>query len=224
MGRGAGTARAAHAPFVARRRCVRGGRRALRRGDGVRPLMAKRRGEPLVCHVPSKRLLREPPSPARAAAPERRPRGEAAAASPAAPKRKLEEVEAPPGKRPGLRGSSPRGEQGDAGGRRRRRGGPAVPQDEQTAEGRAGDRGKERAAVAEVTRRGWDGGRPPGRMPRWAGPGCSPPGSESRRRCWWQPKRYRGGAGVPGGLAGHAGRVRGPERMLCLPLLVGRGL
>ncbi|XP_065511750.1 uncharacterized protein C9orf40 homolog [Caloenas nicobarica] len=112
--------------------------------------MAKRRGEPLVCHVPSKRLLREPPpSPARAAAPERRPRGEAAAASPAAPKRKLEEAETPPGKRPGLRGSSPRGEQGDAGGRRRRRGGPAAPQDEQSAEGRAGGRGKERAAVAE---------------------------------------------------------------------------
>ncbi|XP_054666830.1 uncharacterized protein C9orf40 homolog isoform X2 [Grus americana] len=94
--------------------------------------MAKRRAEPLVCHVPIKRLLREPLP--RAAAPERRPRGEAAGAGPAAPKRKLEEAEAPPGKRPGLRGSSPRGEQGEAGGRRRRRGGPAAPQDEQTAE------------------------------------------------------------------------------------------
>ncbi|XP_074992335.1 uncharacterized protein C9orf40 homolog isoform X1 [Calonectris borealis] len=110
--------------------------------------MAKRRAEPLVCHVPIKRFLREPPPP-RAAAPERRPRGEAASAGPAAPKRKLEEAEAPPGKRPGLRGSSPRGEQGEAGGRRRRRGGPAAPQDERTAEGRAGGRGKERAAAAE---------------------------------------------------------------------------
>ncbi|XP_072716011.1 uncharacterized protein C9orf40 homolog [Ciconia boyciana] len=111
--------------------------------------MAKRRAEPLVCHVPIKRLLREPPPPPPAAAPERRPRGEAASAGPAAPKRKLEEAEAPPGKRPGLRGSSPRGEQGDAGGRRRRRGGPAAIQDERRAEGRAGGRGKERAAVAE---------------------------------------------------------------------------
>ncbi|XP_075596284.1 uncharacterized protein C9orf40 homolog [Balearica regulorum gibbericeps] len=109
--------------------------------------MAKRRAEPLVCHVPIKRLLREPPP--RATAPERRPRGEAAGAGPAAPKRKLEEAEAPPGKRPGLRGSSPRGEQGEAGGRRRRRGGPAAPQDEQTAELRAGGRGKERVAAAE---------------------------------------------------------------------------
>ncbi|KAM6364249.1 uncharacterized protein C9orf40 homolog isoform 2-T2 [Pluvialis apricaria] len=109
--------------------------------------MAKRCAEPLLCHVPIKRLLRElPPSP-RAAAPERRPRGEAASAGPAAPKRKLEEDEAPPGKRPGLRGSTPRGEQGDAGGRRR--GGPAAPQDERTAEGRAGGGGKERAAAAE---------------------------------------------------------------------------
>ncbi|XP_054666829.1 uncharacterized protein C9orf40 homolog isoform X1 [Grus americana] len=109
--------------------------------------MAKRRAEPLVCHVPIKRLLREPLP--RAAAPERRPRGEAAGAGPAAPKRKLEEAEAPPGKRPGLRGSSPRGEQGEAGGRRRRRGGPAAPQDEQTAEVRAGGRGKEQVAAAE---------------------------------------------------------------------------
>ncbi|XP_068279527.1 uncharacterized protein C9orf40 homolog [Nyctibius grandis] len=111
--------------------------------------MAKRRAEPSVCHVPIKRLLREPPPPPRAAAPERRPRGEAASAGPAAPKRKLEEAEAPPGKRPGLRGSSPRGEQGDAEGRRRRRGGPAAPQAERTAEERAGGRGRERAAVAE---------------------------------------------------------------------------
>ncbi|XP_074876169.1 uncharacterized protein C9orf40 homolog [Buteo buteo] len=111
--------------------------------------MAKRRAEPLVCHVPVKRLLREPAPPPRAAAPERRPRGEATGAGPAAPKRKLEEAEAPPGKRPGLRGSSSRGEQGDAGGRRRRRGGPAAPQDERTAEGRAGGRGKERGAAPE---------------------------------------------------------------------------
>uniref|UniRef100_A0A8C3JFI2 Putative WW-binding domain-containing protein n=1 Tax=Calidris pygmaea TaxID=425635 RepID=A0A8C3JFI2_9CHAR len=110
--------------------------------------MAKRRAEPLLCHVPIKRLLREPPSP-RAAAPERRPRGEAAGAGPAAPKRKLEEAEAPPGKRPGLRGSSPRGEQGDVGGRRRRRSGPAAPQDEGTVEGRTGGCGKERAAAVE---------------------------------------------------------------------------
>ncbi|XP_074668655.1 uncharacterized protein C9orf40 homolog [Strix aluco] len=121
--------------------------RALRGAPPFRPLMAKRRAEPLVCHVPVKRHLHEPPSPA--AAPERRPRGEAAGAGPAASKRKLEEAEAPPGKRPGLRGSSPRAEQGDAGVRRRRRGGPAAPQDQRSAEGRAGDRGKERAAAAE---------------------------------------------------------------------------
>ncbi|KAM9367239.1 transient receptor potential cation channel subfamily M member 6 [Phaethornis superciliosus] len=108
--------------------------------------MAKRRAEPLVCHVPIKRLLREPPPFApRAAAPDRRPRSEAASAGPAAPKRKLEEAEAPPGKRPGLRGSGLRGEQGDAGGRRRRRGGAAAPPDERTAEGRG--RGNERAAA-----------------------------------------------------------------------------
>ncbi|XP_063176937.1 uncharacterized protein C9orf40 homolog [Chroicocephalus ridibundus] len=111
--------------------------------------MAKRRAEPLLCHVPVKRLLREPPPPPRAAAPERRPRGEEASARPAAPKRKLEEAEAPPGKRPGLRGSGPRGEQGDAADRRRRRGGSAAPQDERAAEGCAGGRGKERAAAAE---------------------------------------------------------------------------
>ncbi|XP_037228921.1 uncharacterized protein C9orf40 homolog isoform X2 [Falco rusticolus] len=110
--------------------------------------MAKRRAEPLVYHVPVKRLLREP-SPPSVSAPERRPRGEVAGAGPAAPKRKLEEAEAPPSKRPGLRGSSSRGEPGDAGGRRRRRGGTAPPQDERSAEGGAGGRVKERAAAAE---------------------------------------------------------------------------
>ncbi|XP_030323080.1 uncharacterized protein C9orf40 homolog [Calypte anna] len=112
--------------------------------------MAKRRAEPLVCHVPIKRLLREPPPFApRAVAPDRRSRGEAASAGPAAPKRKLEEAEAPPGKRPGLRGSGLRGEQGDAGGRRRRRGGSAAPQDERTAEGRGRPSGNERAAAEQ---------------------------------------------------------------------------
>ncbi|XP_064295605.1 uncharacterized protein C9orf40 homolog [Phalacrocorax carbo] len=112
------------------------------------PLMAKRRAEPLVCHVPVKRLPREPPF-SRAVAPERHCRGEAASASPAAPKRRLEEAEAPPGKRPAPRGSGPRGEQGEAGGRRRRRGGTVAPQDERTAEGQgAGGRGKERASAA----------------------------------------------------------------------------
>ncbi|XP_037228920.1 uncharacterized protein C9orf40 homolog isoform X1 [Falco rusticolus] len=113
--------------------------------------MAKRRAEPLVYHVPVKRLLREP-SPPSVSAPERRPRGEVAGAGPAAPKRKLEEAEAPPSKRPGLRGSSSRGEPGDAGGRRRRRGGTAPPQDERSAEGGAGGRVKERAAAAEKQR------------------------------------------------------------------------
>ncbi|XP_030367588.1 uncharacterized protein C9orf40 homolog [Strigops habroptila] len=126
------------------RACTGGGRAP----PGASGPMAKRRAEPLVCHVPVKRLLREPPLP-RAAAPERRPRAEGAGAGPAAPKRKLEEADAPPGKRPGLRGSSPRGEQGDAGGRRWRRGAAAAPQDERTAEGRAGSQGKERAAIAE---------------------------------------------------------------------------
>lgn len=141
--------------------CSAGGPRALRgAADAGTPLMAKRCAEPLLCHVPVKRLLRElPPPPPRAAAPERRPRGERASAGPAAPKRKLEEDEAPPGKRPGLRGRGPRGEQGDAGARRR--GGPAAPQDERTAEGRADGGGKKRAAAAEVTERGWGGGRPP---------------------------------------------------------------
>lgn len=157
--------------------------------------MAKRRAEPLLCHVPVKRLLREPPPPPRAAAPERRPRGEEASARPAAPKRKLEEAEAPPGKRPGLRGSGPRGEQGDAADRRRRRGGSAAPQDERAAEGCAGGRGKERAAAAEVTVRGRGGGRGlAGRMLRWAGPSCLPPGRESRGRCRWPLRRYRAAA------------------------------
>ncbi|XP_004949223.3 uncharacterized protein C9orf40 homolog isoform X1 [Gallus gallus] len=108
--------------------------------------MAKRRAEPLVCYAPFKRLLREPPPPPRSNVPERRPRNEAAGAGPAA-KRKLEEAEAPPGKRPGLRGGSPRGEQSDAAGRRRRRGEPAAPQDERTAEGSDGRRGEEPAAA-----------------------------------------------------------------------------
>ncbi|XP_033928575.1 LOW QUALITY PROTEIN: uncharacterized protein C9orf40 homolog [Melopsittacus undulatus] len=110
--------------------------------------MAKRRGEPLVCHVPVKRPLREPPL-SRAPAPERRPRAEGAGAGPAAPKRKLEEAEAPPGKRPALRGCSPRGEQGDVGGRRRRRGAATVHQDLRTEEGRALGEGKEHSAIAE---------------------------------------------------------------------------
>lgn len=127
---------------------------ALRSAESPRPapLMAKRRAEPLVCYAPFKRLLREPPPPPRSNVPERRPRNEAAGAGPAA-KRKLEEAEAPPGKRPGLRGGSPRGEQSDAAGRRRRRGEPAAPQDERTAEGSDGRRGEEPAA-APVTVRG----------------------------------------------------------------------
>uniref|UniRef100_A0A8C2T806 Putative WW-binding domain-containing protein n=1 Tax=Coturnix japonica TaxID=93934 RepID=A0A8C2T806_COTJA len=112
--------------------------------------MAKRRAEPLVCYAPFKRLLREPPL--RSALSERRPRNEAAGAGSAA-KRKLEEAEAPPGKRPGLRGGSPRGEQGDAAGRRRRRSEPAASQNERTAEGSDGRRGEEPAA-APVTARG----------------------------------------------------------------------
>ncbi|XP_062456456.1 uncharacterized protein C9orf40 homolog [Rhea pennata] len=101
--------------------------------------MAKRRAEPLVCHVPFKRRLPEPPPrAAAAAAPERRPRP--------APKRQLEEAEAPPGKRPGLRGGSPRAEPGEAPARRRRREGPAAAPQEA---GGAGGRGKERAAAAQ---------------------------------------------------------------------------
>ncbi|XP_065601541.1 uncharacterized protein C9orf40 homolog [Cyrtonyx montezumae] len=107
--------------------------------------MAKRRAEPLLCNAPFKRLLREPPPP-RAALPERRPRSEAAGAGPAA-KRKLEEAEAPPGKRPGLRGL--RGEHNDAAGRRRRRGGTAASHDERTTEGSDGGRGEEPAAAPQ---------------------------------------------------------------------------
>ncbi|XP_014741795.1 PREDICTED: uncharacterized protein C9orf40 homolog [Sturnus vulgaris] len=79
--------------------------------------MAKRRAEPLMCHVPVKRLLREPALPR---AGERRPRAEPGCAGPAAPKRPLEEAEAPPGKRLGP--GAPRALPGDAGGGRRRRG------------------------------------------------------------------------------------------------------
>ncbi|XP_061221999.1 uncharacterized protein C9orf40 homolog [Neopsephotus bourkii] len=115
---------------------------------GAAGSMAKRHAEPLVCQVPVKRVLRESPL-SRAPVPERRPRAEGAGAGPATPKRKLEEAEAPPGKRPGLRGCSPRGEQGDVGGRRRRRGAAAVPQDLRTEEGRACGQGKEHATIAE---------------------------------------------------------------------------
>ncbi|XP_068858244.1 uncharacterized protein C9orf40 homolog [Aphelocoma coerulescens] len=123
---------------------MRGGRRREPRGAaGARPLMAKRRAEPLMCHVPVKRLLREPSLPR---AGERRPRAEPARAGPAAPKRPLEEAEAPPGKRLGAGG--PRAQPGDAGGGRRRRGGTAAPQDAPAAEARADGRAKERAAAA----------------------------------------------------------------------------
>ncbi|XP_050185295.1 uncharacterized protein C9orf40 homolog [Myiozetetes cayanensis] len=105
--------------------------------------MPKRRAEPLMCHVPVKRLLRAPPVP-RAA--ERRPRVEAARAGPAAPKRPLEEAEAPPGKRPGP--SAARAPPGQGGSEGRRRGQPAAPQDERAAEGCAGGRGEERASAA----------------------------------------------------------------------------
>ncbi|KAM4753078.1 transient receptor potential cation channel subfamily M member 6 [Cyanocitta cristata] len=112
--------------------------------------MAKRRAEPLMCHVPVKRLLREPSLPR---AGERRPRAEPARAGPAAPKRPLEEAEAPPGKRLGAGG--PRAQPGDAGGGRRRRGGTAAPQDAPAAEGRAGGRAKERAAAAAEPHKSW---------------------------------------------------------------------
>ncbi|XP_061873300.1 transient receptor potential cation channel subfamily M member 6 isoform X2 [Colius striatus] len=119
--------------------------------------MAKRCAESLVCHMPVKRLLREPPPHPRGAVPERRSRGEVAGADPVAPKRKLEaaDVEAPQDKRPRLRGSSPRGEQGDAGDRRRRRGRSGPPQDERTAEGRDGGRGKDWAAAAGEFPKSW---------------------------------------------------------------------
>ncbi|XP_075787842.1 uncharacterized protein C9orf40 homolog [Pelodiscus sinensis] len=109
--------------------------------------MAKRRAEPLACHVPWKRLLPEPPPLLRAPGPARRPRDDPELWSPgrAAPgglgkKRKLEEAEAPPGKRPGPTGSRPHGEPGDPpspGGRRRRqqRGGDAGPRQEQAVRG-----------------------------------------------------------------------------------------
>ncbi|XP_056370414.1 uncharacterized protein C9orf40 homolog [Oenanthe melanoleuca] len=114
------------------------------RPAGARPLMAKRRAEPLMCHVPVKRLLREPALPR---AGERRPRAEPGCAGPAAPKRPLEEAEAPPGKRLGPGG--PRAQPEDAGGGERRRGGTAAPQGAPAAEGRVGGRDKERAAAAE---------------------------------------------------------------------------
>ncbi|XP_030113887.4 uncharacterized protein C9orf40 homolog [Taeniopygia guttata] len=101
--------------------------------------MAKRRAEPLLCHVPVKRLLRDPALPR---AGERRPRAEPGGAA----KRPLEEAEAPPGKRLGP--GAPRAQPGEAGGGRRRRGGTAAAQDAPAAEGRAGGRGKERAAPA----------------------------------------------------------------------------
>ncbi|XP_058684069.1 uncharacterized protein C9orf40 homolog [Poecile atricapillus] len=124
------------------RRACAGGAHKPRGAAGVRPLMAKRRAEPLMCHVPVKRLLREP---ALSRAGERRPRGEPGCAGPAAPKRPLEEAEAPPGKRLGP--GAPRAQPGDAGGGRRRRGGTVGPQDSPAAEGRAGGRAKERAAA-----------------------------------------------------------------------------
>ncbi|XP_032940895.2 uncharacterized protein C9orf40 homolog [Catharus ustulatus] len=111
---------------------------------GARPLMAKRHAEPLMCHVLVKRPLREPALPR---AGERRPRAEPGCAGPAAPKRPLEEAEAPPGKRLGPGAS--RAQPGDAGGGRLRRSGTAVPQDAPAAEGRAGRRGKETGAEEE---------------------------------------------------------------------------
>ncbi|KAM7166712.1 uncharacterized protein C9orf40 homolog [Macrochelys suwanniensis] len=89
--------------------------------------MAKRHAEPLVCHVPWKRCLPEPSPLLRV--PGRRPRDGPELWSPgrAVPggsdkKRKLEEAEAPQGKRPGHRGNRPGGEPGDPaspGGRKR---------------------------------------------------------------------------------------------------------
>ncbi|XP_075581851.1 uncharacterized protein C9orf40 homolog [Pelecanus crispus] len=107
--------------------------------------MAKRRAEPLMGHVPFKSLLCEPSLLlSRAAALERYPQSEETSVSRAVPKRKLEEVEAPPGKRPGLGGNSFWGKQGDVGDRWRD--GPAESQGQRTAEGGAGGRGKERGA------------------------------------------------------------------------------
>ncbi|XP_027742088.1 uncharacterized protein C9orf40 homolog [Empidonax traillii] len=105
--------------------------------------MPKRRAEPLMCHVPVKRLLRAPSVP-RAA--ERRPRGEAARAGPVAPKRPLEEAEAPPGKRPGPSAAGAPPGQGGGGGRRH--GQPAAPQAERAAKGCAGRQGEEQASAA----------------------------------------------------------------------------
>ncbi|XP_043371261.1 uncharacterized protein C9orf40 homolog [Dermochelys coriacea] len=94
--------------------------------------MAKRHAEPLVCHVPWKRCLPEPPPLLRV--PGRRLRDGPELRSPGK-KRKLEETEAPPGKRPGLRGNRPGREPGDPaspGGRRRQqRGGDVGPRPEQ---------------------------------------------------------------------------------------------
>ncbi|XP_059729829.1 uncharacterized protein C9orf40 homolog isoform X1 [Haemorhous mexicanus] len=124
----------------ARRACA-GGAHELRGAAGARPLMAKRRAEPLMCHVPVKRLLREPALPR---AGERRPRAELGSTGPAALKRPLEEAEAPPGKRLGP--GAPRAQPGDASGGRR--GGTVAPQDAPAVEGRAGGRGKEQPAAA----------------------------------------------------------------------------
>ncbi|XP_066194867.1 uncharacterized protein C9orf40 homolog isoform X2 [Sylvia atricapilla] len=111
---------------------------------GARPLMAKRRAETLMCHVPVKRLLREPALPR---AGERRSRAEPGPAGPAAPKRPLEEAEAPPGKRLGP--GAPRAQPAAAGGGRRQRGGTAEPRDAAAEEGRAGGRGEERTAAEQ---------------------------------------------------------------------------
>ncbi|XP_057228683.1 uncharacterized protein C9orf40 homolog [Malurus melanocephalus] len=124
-------------------RACAGGREELCRAAGARPLMAKRRAEPLMCHVPVKRLLREPPL---SRAGERRSRAEPGREGPAAPKRPLEEAEAPPRKRPGP--GAPREQPGDEGAGRRRRGGSAEPQDAPVEEGCAGGRVKERAVAA----------------------------------------------------------------------------
>ncbi|KAM7077749.1 uncharacterized protein C9orf40 homolog [Ciconia maguari] len=84
--------------------------------------MAKRRAEVLMDHAPFKSLLCEPPLLlSRAVALERSPRSEETSVSRAVPKRKLEKVEAPPGKRPGLGGSSLWGKQDDVGDRWRGR-------------------------------------------------------------------------------------------------------
>ncbi|XP_076217521.1 uncharacterized protein C9orf40 homolog [Aptenodytes patagonicus] len=105
--------------------------------------MAKRCAESLMGHVPFKNLLCELLL-SSAAALKRSPRSEETSVSCAVPKRKLEEVEAPPDERPGLGGSSLWGKQGDVGDGWR--GGPAESQGERTAEGDAGGRGKERGA------------------------------------------------------------------------------